>query len=121
MNNKKLSPKQLEALKLAASGYSNKEIARKMDVCLGMLGRHLKLAREKLNSKTTNQAIYEACKKGLICFLLFSLQGVEMRGYFDTTIHTDFTRARRVRSRSRRREDGTQLQHNFIIKRSSTI
>ena len=121
MSHSKLSARQLEAIKLAASGLSNQQIAEKMGIHVGMLGRHLNLAREKLEAKTTNQAIYKACKQGLICFLIVSMQTGEMRSFFDTALDLDFTRARRSNSRVKRKEDGSTLQHNVLVGRNLTV
>ena len=121
MSHSKLSARQLEAIKLAASGLSNQQIAEKMGIHVGMLGRHLNLAREKLNSKTTNQAIYKACKQGLICFLIVSMQTGEMRSFYDTAVDLDINRARRSSTRGKRKEDGSTLQHNVLIGRNLTV
>ena len=121
MSKSDLSPRQLEAIKLVSSGLSNQQVADKMGIHIGMLGRHLNLAREKLEAKTTNQAIYKACKSGLICLLIVSMQSGEMRSYFDSNIDLDFTRARRSRSKTRRREDGAELQHRVLVARNMTI
>ena len=121
MNNSKLSPRQLEAIKLVSSGLSNQQVADKMGIHVGMLGRHLNLAREKLEAKTTNQAIYKASKQGLICFLIVSMQTGEMRSFFDTAVDLDFTRARRSNSRVKRKEDGSTLQHNVLVGRNLTV
>ena len=121
MNHLKLSPRQLEVTKLAANGLSNKQIADKMDIHVGMVGRHLRLVKMKLNAKTMNQAIYKACKNGIICLVIVSMQCAEMRSYWDDSVNLDFTRARRTKTKSRRKEDGAELQHNVLVGRNMTI
>ena len=121
MSHSKLSARQLEAIKLCADGLTNKQIADKMGIHIGMLGRHLNLAREKLGVKTTNQAIYKACKQGLICFLVVSMQTGEMRSFFDTVVDFDVNRVRRSATRGKRKEEGSILQHNVLVARNLTV
>lgn len=121
MSHSKLSPRQLEVTRLAANGLSNQQIADEMGIHVGMVGRHLRLVKEKLNAKTMNQAIYKACKNGIICLLIVSMQSAEMRGYWDESINLDFTRVRRPNGKTKRKEDGTTLQHNVLVGRNVTI
>ena len=121
MSHSKLSPRQLEVTRLAANGLSNKQIADKMGIHVGMVGRHLRLVKEKLNAKTMNQAIYKACKNGIICVLIVSMQLAEMRSYWDDSINLDFTRARRSSGKTKRREDNSTLQHRVLVGRNLTV
>ena len=105
-----LSNKQREALELAANGHSTESGALEMGVSCQMYCRHLKLARDKLKSINTTNAVYNACKKGLICFMILSMKLAEVAIYFDDRVHIDFSRMTR-RTKTRRDSDAVTLQH----------
>lgn len=64
--------KWILALKLTALGNSAKQVAFIMGISQDAVVKHLLRAREKLSAKTTAEAIYKACKTGLICFLIIA-------------------------------------------------
>lgn len=61
-----LSEHELEALKLAANGLSNREIAAKLIVSPGTVKTYLHRAYEKLGAHDRAAAIAEAMRRGLI-------------------------------------------------------
>ena len=65
--------KELEALKCAANGLTVHETA--MDMCLSRssIEKLLVSARERLSAKNTANAIYKACKAGLLCYAVLSM------------------------------------------------
>ena len=65
--NRALSPRQLDALRCAAYGYSREEAMRIMGgLALDTVKRHRAHAMQKLGARTTYHAIYIACKAGIL-------------------------------------------------------
>ena len=116
----KLSNRQLQAVKYAANGHTIEEAARLMGVSPQMFARHLKLARDKLDAKNTNHAIYKACQRGLICFLIVTMQLSEARVYWDYAVHMDIYRISR-RTKTKRDSDLTIIQHLSIQGRNVVV
>lgn len=100
----KLSNRQLQAVELAAQGNTNDEAADLMGVSPQMFARHLKLAKEKLSARNTTNAVYKASQKGLICFLIVTMQLSEARVYWDYSANMDMNRITR-RTKTKRRDD----------------
>lgn len=67
-----LTPKQLEALKLATN-MPAKVAADKMGITLSTYEKHLSAAREKLETRYTPNAVARAIKSGLIKFTEIAL------------------------------------------------
>jgi DNA-binding CsgD family transcriptional regulator len=61
-----LSPRETEALKLAAGGYTAREISEQMVVAEITVKQHLQAAREKLGARNTLHAVVLAIARGLI-------------------------------------------------------
>lgn len=61
-----LSPRELEILKLVASGDSNKEIAEKLVITEGTVKNHLSNILAKLNAKDRLQAVIRAREIGIL-------------------------------------------------------
>jgi DNA-binding NarL/FixJ family response regulator len=61
-----LTPREVEVLKLIASGVRNKEIAFQMDVSEATVNAHLKHIFVKLNVTDRTQAIMVALRRGII-------------------------------------------------------
>lgn len=57
-----LTPRQLEVLALAARGASNKEIARRLDICEGTVKLHLSAVYKALKVKSRGQASNAAAR-----------------------------------------------------------
>ena len=64
------SKRWAEALSRTAHGKSSKRVAADMGISIDAVTKHLQKAREKLNAKTTTEAVYKAVKSGLICLLI---------------------------------------------------
>ena len=64
------SKRWVEALSRTANGKSSKQVAADMGISIDAVTKHLQKAREKLNAKTTTEAVYKAVKSGLICLLI---------------------------------------------------
>jgi len=64
------SKRWVDALSRTAHGKSSKQVADEMSISIDAVTSHLHRAREKLNAKTTTEAVYKAAKSGLICLLL---------------------------------------------------
>ena len=62
----KLTPRQCEALYLAALGLTNKGIARKMVITPDTVKKHLHDARTALNATNRTHAVFIAASTGLI-------------------------------------------------------
>lgn len=108
-----LSKRQLQAVKYAADGHTNTEAAALMGVSPQMFARHLKLAKDKLSAKNTTNTVYKACQKGLICFLIVTMQLSEARVYWDYSANMDMNRiTRRVKTR---RKDDNSIDDGLII------
>lgn len=116
----KLSSKQYAALSLAAEGCTVIEIAERLNISAQMASRHLSLARSKLSAKNTTNAVYKACQKGIICLLIVSMQCVESRAYWDSSIDLDFSRMTR-RTRTKRDNEMTILQHIEVVGRNVVV
>jgi DNA-binding NarL/FixJ family response regulator len=65
---KKLTPRELETLRLAALGYSSKGMARYLSIAEVTAKKHLQAAREALGAANTANAVYLALRSGLIKF-----------------------------------------------------
>lgn len=63
-----LSPRETEALGLAARGWLNKEIAAEMGVSLNTIGSHFANIRVKLGATDKANAVAIAITRGLITF-----------------------------------------------------
>lgn len=61
-----LSPREMEILRLVASGDSNKEIAERLVITEGTVKNHLSSILSKLNAKDRLQAVIRAREVGLI-------------------------------------------------------
>lgn len=61
-----MTPKELETLKLVASGYKYGEISRMVYVSTDGIKHRMGSARKKLGARTNEQAVYIACKRGLM-------------------------------------------------------
>jgi DNA-binding NarL/FixJ family response regulator len=61
-----LTPRQIELLQCAAEGMSDKEIAAELSVSARTVKRHLQQIRGRLGTRNTTQAVYVACRLGLI-------------------------------------------------------
>lgn len=55
-----LSPRELEILHLMAEGYSNKEIATQLFVCVSTVKKHINHIYDKLDTKNRTQAVARA-------------------------------------------------------------
>lgn len=115
-----LSSKQHAALLLAAKGCTIEDIARELNISAQMASRHLALAKDKLLAKNTTNAVYKACQKGIICLLIVSMQCVESRAYWDSSIDIDFSRMTR-RTRTKRDNEMTILQHIEVVGRNVVV
>jgi len=65
-----ITPAQQRALELSASGLLVKEIALELGISVRTVEAHLSDTRERLEAKTTTQAVVLAIKKGLINFMI---------------------------------------------------
>lgn len=77
-----MSSKWLERLKLTAQGMTAEEVALKQSVSVQAVNASLLNARRKLNARNTTEAVYRACKSGLIILLVvvnLSVVGDDMR------------------------------------------
>jgi DNA-binding NarL/FixJ family response regulator len=61
-----LSPRELEVLRLVANGFSNKEIAAKLNVVEGTIKIHMTNILSKLRAADRTQAIILALQRGII-------------------------------------------------------
>ena len=61
-----LSPRELEVLRLVANGFSNKEIAAKLNVVEGTIKIHMTNILSKLRAADRTQAIILAIQRGII-------------------------------------------------------
>ncbi len=61
----RLSPRQLEVLRLAIRGKANKVIAREMDLSEGTVKQHLSAAFRALGVANRTQAVYRAAELGI--------------------------------------------------------
>ena len=60
LQNPLLTTRQLEVLRLVADGKSNLDIVAILEIALGTVEKHLRMAREALNVDTTAQAVLKA-------------------------------------------------------------
>jgi DNA-binding CsgD family transcriptional regulator len=61
-----VTPKELETLRLVAQGLTYQQIAGKLNLSLGAVNHRMRWARKKLGAISNENAIYIACKKGLL-------------------------------------------------------
>lgn len=61
-----LSPREMDVLRLVASGYSNKEIAAKLGLVVGTVKIHVANIYSKLGVSDRTQALVTAVKRGII-------------------------------------------------------
>lgn len=61
-----MNSKWVERLKLTAQGMTAEEVALKQSVSVQAVNASLLNARRKLNARNTTEAVYRACKVGLI-------------------------------------------------------
>ena len=61
-----LTKRQKEVLLLSAKGFSRKEIAVKLFVSVETIKAHQRSIRQRLDAKTTTEAVAIALRKGLI-------------------------------------------------------
>lgn len=61
-----LTPREREALELLASGMTPKKIAEEMNISIHTYKDTIDRARMRLNAWTTAQAVYIACKRGIL-------------------------------------------------------
>lgn len=62
-----LSERQIEVLRLAAKGLSNREIAELLDVGIDCVKDHLKAVFSRLDASTRTEAVAIAVARGLVC------------------------------------------------------
>ncbi len=62
----KLSPREVEVLTFIAKGFSQKEIAKFLDLSGNTIARYIKDIYHKLNISTRAEAAVEACRLGLV-------------------------------------------------------
>lgn len=60
------SPRQLEVLRLAADGCTNKRIGRVLGITAGVAADHLRRARRRLGAATVRDAAKIARERGLM-------------------------------------------------------
>jgi len=65
---KSLSPREVDALSLLASGRSRSQAAEKLKISEHTLRVYIESARFKLNASNTTHAVAAALNRGLICF-----------------------------------------------------
>ena len=63
---KALSPRELDVLRLTSKGYRNNEIARLAGISVNTLKYHLKNAFDKLGVTSRTEAVTEAIHRGII-------------------------------------------------------
>jgi len=63
---KGLTDREMEVLKLLASGLSNKEIGSELDLSVAMVKLHIINLREKLDAVDRTQAVVQAFKRGIL-------------------------------------------------------
>ena len=61
-----LSPRQLEAIKLKAEGFTDKEIAARLYIATSTVKTMLCIVRDKLLAKNSTEATCICLKRGLI-------------------------------------------------------
>lgn len=61
-----LTPRETEVLKLAAKGYSNREIAELLELSPHTVASYTKQVYEKLAVSSRNEAVFEATRLGLL-------------------------------------------------------
>lgn len=62
----KLSPRQLEILRLVAQGDTVKAVALSLGISVHTVKAHLKIAKERLHARTATHAAALAIQKGII-------------------------------------------------------
>ena len=62
----KLSKRQLQAIKLAAKGYNQAEMAQAMGCTCSMAVAHIRSAKHNLNAKNIAHAVYIAVTDDII-------------------------------------------------------
>ena len=63
---RKLTPREIEVLRLVASGTSTKEITRALGIQSSTVHNHIQHILEKLGAHTKLQAVYVAQQRGLL-------------------------------------------------------
>ncbi|MES1196906.1 MAG: response regulator transcription factor, partial [Steroidobacter sp.] len=61
-----LTPRELKVLQHIAEGYSNKEIARRLDITEGTAKTHAKSILTKLDAISRTEAVAVAHRRGLV-------------------------------------------------------
>ena len=61
-----LTPREKETLELLARGFSQKEVARKLDISPHTVGAHVKAIYSKMAVNSRSEAVFEAVQSGLI-------------------------------------------------------
>jgi len=61
-----LTPRELKVLQHIAEGYSNKEIARRLDITEGTAKTHVKSILTKLDAISRTEAVAVAHRRGLV-------------------------------------------------------
>lgn len=61
-----ISPRELEVLRELAAGYSNKEIARRLEVSPNTVKTHVTRLFEKLGARRRTEAIHRARELGIV-------------------------------------------------------
>lgn len=61
-----LTPRELQCIEALASGLSNGDIAKELQISLATVALHLGNARRKLGAKTREQAVALAVKRGFV-------------------------------------------------------
>ena len=76
-----LTPRQLELLRLIASGYTENEIGARLRLTRGTIKEHLARARERLHAANTVHAAVLAIKDGLLSLSTISRRRVKPRAW----------------------------------------
>jgi len=104
----------IERLRLVANGLTAEEIAIKQSVSVQAVNASLLKARRKLGAKTTTEAVYRACKIGLIAITFIASPIVHSfifnkisEGYVSNSFVCSFEyrRAREQRRNNRKRRE----------------
>ena len=74
-----LTPRQIELLRLIASGYTENEIGARLGLTRGTIKEHLARARERLRAANTTHAAVLAIKAGLLDVFTISARRIKPR------------------------------------------